>query len=291
MFLDIHIDAYDVVARLARKILTEAEEDARAFALKAGRKPHLRVLTFNCDEASKVYVRNKLRDCGRVGIDCDVVEFKATDNTSDVGHAIWEANSDSCVDGVILQLPVPKRIDTRVVNALDPGKDVDGVTYENAYRLRTGDPWLEPCTPAGVMRLLHEVGAVKPGLKAVVVGRSDIVGKPMADMLQLADMTVTACNSKTPPATLADECRRADIIVTAVGKPGLITPKMLSYDQVVIDIGITRGDDGKLHGDVAPACAGRCAFLSPVPGGVGLLTRAMLAHNVVKAARCTNGDE
>lgn len=275
----------DVIATLAGDILAEAEEGARKFKLGAGRKPHLRVLTFNCDEASKVYVRNKLRDCERVGIDCDVVEFKATDNTSDVRYAIWEADDDCGVDGVILQLPVPKHIDLRVVNALNPGKDVDGVTCENACRLRAGDPWLEPCTPAGVMRLLHKIGAVKPGLKAVVVGRSEIVGKPMADMLQLADMTVTVCNSKTPHATLADECRRADVIVTAVGKPGLITPEMLGYDQVVIDVGITRGDDGRLHGDVDPACADRCAFLSPVPGGVGLLTRAMLAHNVVEAAR------
>ena len=278
-------DPRGVIATLAGDILAEAGEGARKFELKAGRKPHLRVLTFNCDEASKVYVRNKLRDCGRVGIDCDVVEFKATDNTSDVRYAIWEANDDRGVDGVILQLPVPKHIDPRVVNALDPGKDVDGVTRENAYRLRAGDPWLEPCTPAGVMRLLHKIGAVKPSLKAVVVGRSEIVGKPMADMLQLADMTVTVCNSKTPPATLADECRRADVIVTAVGEPGLITPDMLGYDQVVIDVGITRGDDGKLHGDVDPECGPGCAFLSPVPGGVGLLTRAMLAHNVVEAAR------
>ena len=276
----------DVIATLAGDILAEAEEGARKFELKAGRKPHLRVLTFNCDEASKVYVRNKLRDCERVGIDCDVVEFKVADNTSDVRHAIREANEDRAVDGVILQLPVPEHIDAaRALRALDPGKDVDGVTRENAYRLRAGDPWLEPCTPAGVMRLLHKIGVVKPGLKAVVVGRSEIVGKPMADMLQLADMTVTLCNSKTPPQTLADECRSADIIVTAVGKPGLITPDMLGYGQVVIDVGITRGDDGKLHGDVNPECGPRCAFLSPVPGGVGLLTRAMLAHNVVRAAR------
>ena len=276
----------DVIATLVGDILAEAEEGARKFELKAGRKPHLRVLTFNCDEASKIYVRNKLRDCGCVGIDCDVVEFKVTDNTSDVRGAIWEANEDKGVDGVILQLPVPKHIDPRrVVNALDPGKDVDGVTCENACRLRAGDPWLEPCTPAGVMHLLHKIGAVKPGIKAVVVGRSEIVGKPMADMLQLADMTVTLCNSKTPHVTLADECRRADVIVTAVGKPGLITPDMLGYDQVVIDVGITRGDDDKLHGDVDPACADHCAFLSPVPGGVGLLTRAMLACNVVEAAR------
>lgn len=275
-----------VISRLADEILAEAEEGARKFELEAGRKPRLRVLTFNCDEASKVYVRNKLRDCGRVGIDCDVVEFKAADNTSDVRGAIWEANEDQGVDGVILQLPVPKHIDPRrAVDALYPGKDVDGVTCENAYRLRAGDPWLEPCTPAGVMSLLHEIGAVKPGLKAVVVGRSEIVGEPMADMLQLADMTVTTCNSKTPHATLADECRRADVIVTAVGKPGLITPDMLGYDQVVIDVGITRGDDGKLHGDVDPECGPSCAFLSPVPGGVGLLTRAMLAYNVVEAAR------
>lgn len=278
-------NALDVIAALAGDILAEAEEGARKFELKAGRKPHLRVLTFNCDEASKVYVRNKLRDCERVGIDCDVVEFKATDNTSDVRYAIWEANDDRGVDGVILQLPMPKHIAPRVVNALDPGKDVDGVTCENAYRLRAGDPWLEPCTPAGVMRLLHKIGAVKPGLKAVVVGRSEIVGKPMADMLQLADMTVTTCNSKTPHATLADECRRADVIVTAVGKPGLITPDMLGYDPVVIDVGITRGDDGKLRGDVDPECGPGCAFLSPVPGGIGLLTRAMLAYNVVEAAR------
>lgn len=275
-----------VIAKLAGKILAEAEEGAHAFELKAGRKPHLRVLTFNCDEASKVYVRNKLRDCERVGIDCDVVEFKMTDNTADVRHAIREANADRGVDGVILQLPVPKHIDAAsAVRALDPDKDVDGVTRENACRLRAGDPWLEPCTPAGVMRLLHEIDAVKPGLKAVVVGRSEIVGKPMADMLQLADMTVTVCNSKTPRPTLADECRSADVIVTAVGKPGLITPGMLWYGQVIIDVGITRGDDGKLHGDVDPECGSSCAFLSPVPGGVGLLTRAMLAHNVVKAAR------
>lgn len=278
-------DPRGVIAALAGDILAEAEEGASKFELKAGRKPYLRVLTFNCDEASKVYVRNKLRDCERVGIDCDVVEFKATDNTSDVRYAICEANDDRGVDGVILQLPVPKHIDHRVVNALDPGKDVDGVTRDNACRLRAGDPWLEPCTPAGVMRLLHKIGAVKPGLKAVVVGRSDIVGKPMADMLQLADMTVTTCNSKTPPATLADECRRADVVVTAVGEPGLITSDMLGYKQVVIDVGITRGDDGKLHGDVDPECGPSCAFLSPVPGGVGLLTRAMLAHNVVEAAR------
>ena len=281
-------NAGTVISRLADEILAEAATSAHAFELKAGRKPHLRVLTFNCDEASKVYVRNKLRDCERAGVDCDVVEFKAADSTSDVRRAIWKANRDGCVDGVILQLPVPERIDARVVNALNPDKDVDGVTCENAYLLRAGDPRLEPCTPAGVMRLLHKIGAVRPGLKAVVVGRSEIVGKPMADMLQLADMTVTTCNSKTPHATLTDECRCADIIVTAVGKPGIIVPNMLGCDQVVIDVGITRGDDSKLHGDADPACADRCAFLSPVPGGIGLLTRAMLVSNTVKAAerRC-----
>lgn len=287
MFLPEYSDAHAVIVALAGEILAEAEENARLFERAKGRKPHLRVLTFNHDEASKVYVRNKLRDCEGAGIDCDVVEFEATDDTCDVLHAVRVANVDDAVDGVILQLPVPAHVDSaQVIHALDPRKDVDGLTYENQGLLCAHQsPCLTPCTPTGIMHLLHRIGVVMPGRKAVVIGRSEIVGKPMAGMLQSADMTVTLCNSKTPPALLRHECRHADIIVTATGQPGLITPDMIEGGPVVIDVGITRGSDGKLHGDVDPECGPRCAFLSPVPGGVGLLTRAMLAYNVTNTGR------
>ena len=275
---------------IADEVKASAREKAGEFEKLRGRKPKLCIMTVGEDEASKVYVRNKIRDCQACGID---VEHIKIDDYSGAGgelyYEIGKVNGDDTIDGIIVQLPLPANIDpVTVVEAIDPAKDVDGVTPANMWRLYVGDPGLEPCTPAGIMKVLNSYNLIWPGGNAVVVGRSMIVGKPMAMMLEHADMTVTLCHSKTPWCKLSYALEAADVVVSAVGKPGLIRGTMLGNAPAVMDVGITRGEDGKLHGDCDEMVQKYSSYYTPVPGGIGLMTRAMLLSNVVKAAewRC-----
>lgn len=275
---------------IADGIKAAVGKKAESFERLHGRKPKLRIISVGEDEASKVYVRNKIRDCQAYGIDAE--HIKVDDYPGAGGPLLCHiemANDDDEVDGIIVQLPLPAHIDPRAVaEVIDPAKDVDGITPENTWRLYNGDPYLEPCTPAGVMKVLNSYNLIRPGGNAVVIGRSAIVGKPMAMMLEHADMTVTLCHSKTPWYKLAYVLDTADVVVSAVGKPGLIRGTMLGNAPAVMDVGITRGEDGRLHGDCDETVPKYCSYYTPVPGGIGLMTRAMLLSNVVKAAewRC-----
>lgn len=275
---------------IADGVKAAVSKKAEGFERLHGRKPRLRILTVGDDEASKVYVRNKIRDCRAYGIDAEHIQI---DDYPGAGgmllYRIEMANNDDMVDGIIVQLPLPAHIDPRVVaEAIDPEKDVDGITPESTWRLYNGDPSFEPCTPAGIMKVLNSYNLIRPGGNAVVVGRSMIVGRPMAMMLEHADMTVTLCHSRTPWSKLVYALDTADMVVSAVGRPGLIRGTMLGKAPTVIDVGITRGKDGKLHGDCDETVKECSSYYTPVPGGIGLMTRAMLLSNVVKAAerRC-----
>lgn len=260
------------------------------FEKRVGRKPKLCIMTVGEDEASKVYVHNKIRDCRACGINTEHIKIDDYPGAGgELCYHIKTANNDDAVDGIIVQLPLPAHIDpVTVAEAIDPAKDVDGITRENTWRLYCGDPYLEPCTPAGVMKVLNSYNLVWPGGNAVVIGRSMIVGKPMAMMLEHADMTVTLCHSKTPWGELSYALEAADVVVSAVGKPGLIRGTMLGNAPAVMDVGITRSEDGRLHGDCDETVPEYASYYTPVPGGIGLMTRAMLLSNVVKAAewRC-----
>lgn len=282
MAIDCKVIADGVKAAVGKK--------AEGFERLHGRKPKLRIFTVGDDEASKVYVRNKIRDCGGCGIDAEHIKIDDYPGAGgELHYYLKAANDDDTVDGIIVQLPLPARIDpVEVAAAIDPAKDVDGITPENVWRLYSGDPFLEPCTPAGIMKVLNSYNLIRPGGNAVVVGRSMIVGKPMAMMLEHADMTVTLCHSRTPWCKLVYALDTADMVVSAVGRPGIIRGAHLGKAPTVIDVGITRGGDGKLHGDCDEMVKERSSYYTPVPGGIGLMTRAMLLSNVVKAAerRC-----
>ncbi|MBW4091894.1 MAG: bifunctional methylenetetrahydrofolate dehydrogenase/methenyltetrahydrofolate cyclohydrolase FolD [Proteobacteria bacterium] len=255
---------------------------ARVAAL--GFQPGLAVVLVGEDPASAVYVRNKDRAAAAAGIAAQTVRLPA-----DVGEAallaeVARLNADPSVDGILVQLPLPSGIDPqRVVAAIDPGKDVDGFHPLNVGALAAGQPGLVPCTPLGVMRLLEAVGVRIAGARAVVLGRSAIVGRPMAALLLAADATVTVAHSRT--RDLPAECRRAEILVAAVGRPELVRGDWIAPGAVVIDVGINRGADKRLVGDVAFAEAAAVAgAITPVPGGVGPMTIACLLENTVTAA-------
>lgn len=275
---------------IADEVKAAVGKKAERFERLHGRKPKLCIISVGEDPASKVYVRNKVRDCRAYGIDAEHIEIDDYPCArGELMYEISQANADGDTDGIIVQLPLPEGIDPReVAEAIDLAKDVDGITPESMWRLYNGDPSLEPCTPAGIMKALNSYNLIRPGGNAVVVGRSMIVGRPMAMMLEHADMTVTLCHSRTPWCKLAYALDAADIVVSAVGKPGLIRGTMLGNAPAVIDVGITRGEDGRLHGDCDELVPKYSSYYTPVPGGIGLTTRAMLLSNVVKAAewRC-----
>lgn len=258
---------------------------ARSAALAAhGIKPGLAVVLVGSDPASQVYVRNKVTACEKAGMH-SVLEQYPTDMTQEALLARIETlNADPSIHGILVQLPLPKHIDShRVIEAIAADKDVDGFHISNAGLLMTGTPLFRPCTPYGVMKMLESEQVVLRGAVAVVVGASNIVGKPMAMLLQTAGATVTICNSKT--RDLAWHTRHADIVVVATGKPGMVTGDMLKPGAIVIDVGINRGADGKLCGDVDYASAKEVAgAITPVPGGVGPMTIAMLLVNTMEAA-------
>jgi len=254
--------------------------------LASGRvKPGLAVLLVGDDPASQVYVRNKVKACAEVGMASTLLHLPADTTQHALLQHIEQLNQDPLVHGVLVQLPLPPQLDEALVMAaIDPTKDVDGFHVANAGALLLGQPGFWPCTPHGCMRMLDSIDGMQSlrGKHAVVVGRSHIVGKPLALMLLARDATVTICHSGTP--NLAAQTRQADVLVAAVGRAGLITQDMVQPGAVVLDVGINRNAQGKLCGDVAPEVAQVAGYLSPVPGGVGPMTIAMLLHNTVQAA-------
>ena len=246
--------------------------------------PGLATILVGEDPASRLYVGNKERACGEVGLRSFGHRLPATTAQGELLALVRELAHRPDVHGILVQLPLPGRLDAQqVIEALPPGKDVDGLHPVNQGRLLAGQPGVRPCTPLGVMRLLDETGVTLRGAHAVVVGRSVLVGKPVALLLLERHATVTLCHSRT--ADLAGEVGRADVVVAATGQPGLVRGAWIRPGAVVIDVGINRGSDGKLCGDVEFAVAReRAAYVSPVPGGVGPMTVAMLLSNTVAAA-------
>ncbi|MEZ4249140.1 MAG: bifunctional methylenetetrahydrofolate dehydrogenase/methenyltetrahydrofolate cyclohydrolase FolD [Polyangiales bacterium] len=270
---------------IAAVVRGEVKERAEAFAAKYGRRAGLHVVLVGEDPASQVYVRNKELAAGKAGLAGQVHRLPADTSQEDLEALVEKLNADPAIDGILVQLPLPAGLDAQpVLDRLAPEKDVDGLTPMSAGLLLDGRPGLRPCTPSGCMRLLREAGLDDlSGKRAIVIGRSLLVGKPIALMLLAKNATVTMAHSRT--ANLAEECARADIVVAAVGRPELVKGEWIREGAVVIDVGINRGDDGKLVGDVAYAeCAERASWITPVPGGVGPMTIAMLLDNTVTAA-------
>lgn len=267
---------------LAEKVKAQIREKAS----KLRRQPGLAVILVGDNPASQVYVRNKERDCAQCGIMCYDYHLPQDASQEDVLDLVEKMNNYGAVDGILVQLPLPEQIDERVVlEAIAPDKDVDAFHPENVGRIMQGQAYYKPCTPAGVMEILHEYGIDPGGKHCVVVGRSNIVGKPMAMLLLHENATVTICHSRTPD--LKAQCIQADILVSAVGKTGLITADMVKPGAVVIDVAMNRNEAGKLCGDVDFAAVSQVAsYITPVPGGVGPMTRAMLMENTYKAAKC-----
>ena len=250
-----------------------------------GVTPGLAVILVGEDPASQVYVRNKEKACAQVGMLSEVYRMPESTTQEELLEKVRELAGRREVHGILVQLPLPKHIDeSSVINAIPPEKDVDAFHPENVGRLMLGLPRFLPCTPAGIMALLRAYGISPAGKHCVVVGRSNIVGKPMALLLLAEDATVTVCHSRTPD--LAEQCRRADILISAVGRRGLITSDMVKPGAVVVDVAMNRNDEGKLCGDVDfAAVAEKAAYITPVPGGVGPMTRAMLMENTISASR------
>lgn len=278
------IDGKAIAAAVKQRV---AEETALLSA--EGREITLAVILVGSDPASCVYVRNKERACAETGIRSEKYLLPETASQEELEALIKRLNADDGVDGILCQLPLPRGLDpTRIVGLIAPEKDVDCFNPVNTGLLLGGRASLLPCTPSGVMEMLKSSGIAVAGKRAVVIGRSDIVGKPMALLLLAADATVTVCHSKT--VGLAELCREADIIVSAVGKIGTVTADMVSEGAVVIDVGMNRSSEGRLCGDVDFASvAPKCSAISPVPGGVGPMTIAMLMNNTLTAARLRRG--
>ena len=252
-------------------------------------KPKLVVIQVGNNEASNVYIRQKKNMCEYIGYEYEHIKLDSIVNTDDVVDIIRKLNNDKNVDGILVQLPLPKHIDSDVVlNSISYLKDVDGLTDINNGMLFHGKDTLYSCTPYGVMELLDRYNISVSGKNVVIVGRSDLVGKPMAMMMLEKDATVTICHSKTN--NLSNFTKNADILVVAVGKPKFITSDMVAEDTVVIDVGINRIDD-RLCGDVDfENIKNKCSYITPVPGGVGQMTVAMLAKNIFKAYKNRNFD-
>jgi len=289
----------------------KAEVANEAAILKArGIQPGLAAVLVGNDPGSEIYVRNKVKTCRELGLHSEELRLPENISTTELLRITEELNSRNEIDGILIQLPIPRHVDSqKVLLAVDPAKDVDGFHPMNVGYLSTQRPGLVPCTPAGIMEILSRSQIPIRGAEAVVVGRSDIVGKPIAMLLLNADATVTVCHSKTQD--LAGVCRRADILVAAIGRPGMITRDFVKPGATVIDVGINRVTDratfdrlfagnakreetfqakgSVVAGDVHPDAAEVAGALTPVPGGVGPLTIAMLMANTVKAAKLRRG--
>lgn len=274
------IDGREAAARVRADVAREVEDLVR----ETGRPPGLATILVGDDPASEVYVRNKRKASGEVGIVDHHRHLSADARQEEVAAAIAQCNDDPDVSGILLQLPVPEGLDGAALTGLiAPEKDVDGLTPVSVGRLVKGTPGLRPCTPLGIIELLDIHGVLLEGAEAVVVGRSDLVGKPIAALLLQRNATVTTCHSRT--RELAAVCARADVLVAAIGRPRMIGSDYVKPGAVVIDVGINRTDEG-LVGDVDfEPVAERASLITPVPGGVGPMTPAMLLRNTVQAAR------
>jgi methylenetetrahydrofolate dehydrogenase (NADP+)/methenyltetrahydrofolate cyclohydrolase len=265
-------------------VRAEIRDRVEEFSARTGIKPNLVTVLVGDDPASRIYVRNKGKACHEAGMLSQQIDLPATLPENDLLALVAELNADSAVHGILVQLPLPGHInESRVIEAISPDKDVDGFHPVNAGRLLSGGPCFVPCTPLGIMKMLDHESVSLKGKHAVVVGRSNIVGKPVALLLLARHATVTICHSRTKdlPAVV----RSADVVVAAVGKAEMIRGDWLSPGAVVIDVGINRLSDGKLVGDVAFEEAKEVAGkITPVPGGVGPMTITMLLHNTLEAA-------
>lgn len=269
---------------LARKIRMELKEEVEKLK-KKNIFPKLAVIMVGEDKASKVYVRNKSKACEEIGVEYEEFLLKDDTKMEDLLNLIEELNNRPDINGILLQSPIPKHLDiNKAFNKIDYRKDVDGFNPVNVGKLVIGEDCFISCTPFGVMKMLEEYGIEIEGKNAVVVGRSNIVGKPLAQCLLKKNATVTICHSRTK--NIHEITNNADIVVAALGKPKYIKENMVKEGAVVIDIGINRGDDGKLVGDVDfENVSKKASYITPVPGGVGPMTIAMLMNNVVKAAK------
>jgi methylenetetrahydrofolate dehydrogenase (NADP+)/methenyltetrahydrofolate cyclohydrolase len=269
---------------IAQTVRTEVAQGVAALRARGARVPGLAVVLIGEHPASAVYVRNKRRACEEAGLHSIAHDLPAGTSESELLRLLAALNADPAIDGILVQLPLPAQIRTRaVIEAIDPAKDVDGFHPYNLGRLAQREPLLRPCTPYGVMRMLSQLGLSVRGMEAVVVGASNIVGRPMALELLLAGATTTVCHSQT--RTLSAEVARAELLVVAVGRVDMVRGEWIRPGAIVIDVGMNRRDDGKLVGDVefAPA-AERAAWITPVPGGVGPMTVAMLMRNALEAS-------
>jgi methylenetetrahydrofolate dehydrogenase (NADP+)/methenyltetrahydrofolate cyclohydrolase len=276
---------------VAAKLRVEYRERIAKMVSTRGVRPGLSVILVGEDPASQVYVRNKIRDCAEVGIRSELIELPASTSEAALLERIDALNADAAVHGILIQLPLPPHVQIRkVLERISVDKDVDGFHLYNVGGLVTGHQVFPPCTPYGVQKLLEHENIELDGRNVVVVGASNIVGKPTAMMLMQQDATVSICHKKT--RDLAQYTLLADILVVAAGVPGLIIPQMVRTGAVVIDVGINRLPDGRIVGDVDfEGVRKKASFISPVPGGVGPMTRAMLLHNtLVSAERRANGD-
>lgn len=273
---------------LAAAVKQEAAQQV-AQLKKKGITPCLAVVLVGEDPASQVYVRGKINDCAQCGIESRSIRLPEDITQAELLVQVKQLAEDASVHGILVQLPLPTQIDEKtVIDAIPPEKDVDGFSPVNVGRMQIGEPCYLPCTPAGCIRMIESTGMEIAGKHAVVIGRSNIVGKPAAMLLLAKNATVTICHSRTQ--NLKELCASADILVAAVGRAGFVTGEMVKPGAVVIDVGINRGADGKLHGDVDfDAAAEKAAWITPVPGGVGPMTRAMLMLNTVEAARRAAG--
>ncbi len=246
-------------------------------------RPGLAAVLVGDDPASAIYVRNKERAAAAAGIAAVTIRLEAATSEAELLQTVEQLNADQSIDGILVQMPLPPQIRTRaIIEAIDPAKDVDGLHPVNAGRLFAGAPAIVPCTPLGVMKLLEHAAIPLRGARAVVLGRSVLVGKPMAALLTAADVTVTLAHSHS--RDLAAECRRADVLVAAVGRPEMVRADWVAAGAVVIDVGIHRLPDGRVVGDIAYAeCAQVASAITPVPGGVGPMTIASLLENTVVA--------
>lgn len=281
--------AKTIDGKAVSKKLRDEFKDEVAKLVNVGVTPGLAVIIVGSDPASQVYVRNKGRACAEVGIYSEIIEMPEHTSEEELLSKIDELNSRNDINGILVQLPLPRHISEKsVTEHILSIKDVDAFSYENAGRIFEGEPRFLPCTPAGVMELLKSENVDICGKNCVVIGRSNIVGKPMAMLLLENNGTVTVCHSKTQ--NIAEHTKSADIIVCAVGRIGFLTSDMVKDGAIVIDVGINRGDDGKLYGDVDfEPVSKKASLITPVPGGVGPMTITMLLKNTITAAKLQNG--
>ena len=277
------IDGKAVSAKVKEQVRKEAET-LREKGIEIG----LAVVIVGDNPASRVYVNNKKKACAEVGFNSYEYALPEETTEAELLELVEKLNSDGKVNGILVQLPLPKHInENAIINAIRPDKDVDAFHPENVGHIMIGDFSFLPCTPAGVMELIAETGVDVCGKNCVVIGRSNIVGKPMAMLLLHKNGTVTICHSRTK--NLEEICSNADILVAAVGKAGFVTPDMVKAGAVVIDVGMNRNAEGKLCGDVDyTACFDKAGYITPVPGGVGPMTIAMLMRNTLTAAKIKN---